>query len=193
MTEANGNPITPENPDAELIRLCHALPALKAAYEADARDGDDNPAAAPYHAACRAISAASPVTLPGIAAKARAAVADGWGNGDAPEVFHSDAEAWSWDVARSLARVDLQSMEDDGDYCAEGYLDEAEARAADFAAAASALVAILDPYHHHATDRDTQRHAALWCAERLRAQAAELLSVLGNRGVMKPSAIAASV
>lgn len=103
MTEADTTTSTAPSADAELIRLCEALPALKAAFEADGRDADDNPAWPPYIAACDAISAATPQTMAGIIAKANAAKADGLGHEGV--AFTSCAEEWAWDVALAVARL----------------------------------------------------------------------------------------
>ncbi len=104
MTEAKTTDSTAApNADAQLIRLCEALPALKAAFEGDLRD--DSPYWPPYIAACEAISAApAPQTLAGIIAKARAALADGLGE-VGPTDFTSHAAEWAWGVAQALARL----------------------------------------------------------------------------------------
>lgn len=104
MTEAETTPSTTPNPDADLIRLCDALPALKAAFEADPRDADDNPAWPPYVSACEAISAAAPQTMAGVVAKARAAMVPGVGHSRESD-FTSHGEEWAWCVAQAIARL----------------------------------------------------------------------------------------
>jgi predicted naringenin-chalcone synthase len=64
------------HPDAELLRLCASLPALRAAYEADDteyEDCADSPAFGPYDDALYLIVAATPRTMDGLLARARVA------------------------------------------------------------------------------------------------------------------------
>lgn len=81
------------HPDAELLRLCASLPALRAAFEADDteyEDCADSPAFRPYDDALYLILAATPRTMDGVLARARVAKREGtmrdgsWLYGDSP-------------------------------------------------------------------------------------------------------------
>jgi hypothetical protein len=68
------------HPDAELLRLCASLPALRAAFEADDteyEDCADSPAFGPYDDALYLILAATPRTMDGVLARARVAKLEG--------------------------------------------------------------------------------------------------------------------
>jgi hypothetical protein len=64
------------HPDAELLRLCASLPALRATFELDDteyEDCADSPAFGPYDDVLYLILAATPRTMDGVLARARVA------------------------------------------------------------------------------------------------------------------------
>ncbi|WP_043839332.1 hypothetical protein [Muricoccus aerilatus] len=95
---------TAHNPDAELIRLCDAHPTLLAELKTEGAG----------HGYCRrwqayernrdAISAAVPMTMAGIVAKALAARAEARGSDET--VHGTVAELWAWDLVKDLVRLE---------------------------------------------------------------------------------------
>ena len=79
--------------DQAIVALCNQHLANRDAFNASPQDaGDGNPEWNAYRATDRAISEAKPMTLSGLAAKARAAKVD-------------DEEKWAWDLVNDLIRL----------------------------------------------------------------------------------------
>ena len=94
------------SPDADLIALCEAHPALIEAVNADDGDcGDDDPVWAAYVASRDAISEAKPQTTAGMRAKALAAKAEAR-TPDGSELPESTrGGVWAWDILHDLLRL----------------------------------------------------------------------------------------
>ena len=82
------------DPDAELIRLCAEHIDNLAAFNASPLDSEDCPFWFAYLRTRDAISAAQPMMIEGMQAKARAALADGHGG---------SGDNWAWDLVNDLA------------------------------------------------------------------------------------------
>jgi len=94
------------NPDAELIRVCEAHPAILAALDEHGSGADDCPLWLAYERSRDAIHAAVPLTLAGMVAKARAAKAE-VRNPDGPEdPAGTPGATWSWDLLNDLLRLE---------------------------------------------------------------------------------------
>jgi hypothetical protein len=99
-------PPLPPGPDADLIALCAAHPALIAAFNAGDGDGSDNdPTWVAYRGSCDAIHAARPQTLAGMRAKALAAKAEARTPEGSEAPDNCPAETWSWDLVNDLLRL----------------------------------------------------------------------------------------
>ena len=95
---------TAHNPDADLIRLCDAHPTLLAELKANGIGQDYCQRWQAYERNRIAISAAVPMTMAGIVAKALAARAEAQ-DSEGP-VHGTVAELWAWDLVNDLARLE---------------------------------------------------------------------------------------
>jgi hypothetical protein len=98
-------PPLPPGPDADLIALCAAHPALIDAVNASLIDLDTCPAWHAYEVSRDAIHAARPVTLEGMRAKALAAKAEARDPDGSEEPDSCPAETWAWDLVNDLLRL----------------------------------------------------------------------------------------
>ena len=94
------------SPDAVLIDLCEAHPALIEALNSDDRDCDDsNPHWLAYEASRDAIGEAKPQTLAGLRAKALVAKLEAR-NPDGSETPESTmGGTWAWDLLHDILRL----------------------------------------------------------------------------------------
>ncbi|MBL6082592.1 hypothetical protein JMJ56_32010 [Belnapia sp. T18] len=96
----------PVHPDAALIALCQAHPALVDALNSDDRDCDDsNPHWVAYEASGKAISAARPQTLAGMRAKALAAKAEALMPDGSESYDGTTAGVWASDLLHDVLRL----------------------------------------------------------------------------------------
>lgn len=94
------------SPDAALIALCAAHPALIDAYNTCDGPSEAEEAAWDAYAASRdAIDDARPVTLAGMRAKALAAKAEARGPDGSESPGNGPAENWAWDLVNDLLRL----------------------------------------------------------------------------------------
>lgn len=95
------------SPDAELIRVCEALPAVLATIRAAPDDmPEDDPLWLEYDCIRDAITDMSPLTMAGVLAKARACFAHDSGRvmeGEAPDGM---AAIWAWDIVHAVTRME---------------------------------------------------------------------------------------
>ena len=94
------------NPDAELIRICEAHPAIIGAVNEYGSGEDDCPLWQVYERSRNAINAAVPVTLAGMVAKARAAKAEARNLDGTESPNGCPAETWAWDLVNDLLRLE---------------------------------------------------------------------------------------
>ena len=78
--------------DQAIVALCNQHIANRDAFNASPQDSDESPEWDAYRATDRAIGEVKPMTLSGLAAKARAAKVD-------------DEEKWAWDLVDDLIRL----------------------------------------------------------------------------------------
>jgi hypothetical protein len=92
--------------DARLLALCQHHVVNKRAFNECPLDADESPFWPPYEASSEAISKARPMTLAGLAAKARAAKAEAsrLDGRESPPDGH--ALEWAWDLVNDLVRLD---------------------------------------------------------------------------------------
>jgi hypothetical protein len=93
------------NADKKLIELCKQHIANMEAFCACPLDSDVSPHWPPYEATEDAVAKAQPMTLAGLAAKARVAKAEAL-QPDGKEVYaNSAAGNWAWDLVNDLIRL----------------------------------------------------------------------------------------
>jgi hypothetical protein len=104
-----GEAVAANSPDAEAIRICEKHLVNLRAYNAhpDALDNDEHPLLLAYEHTQKAIDAMRPVTLAGLAAKARVALAEAQPiDGGLDELWESsNGGIWAADLARDLIRI----------------------------------------------------------------------------------------
>jgi len=93
-------------PDAELIRICEAHPAVMDAVSDLGSGRDDCPYWKAYERSRDAIFDAKPVTMAGMLAKARAAKAEARTPSGVEDPDNSPAELWAWDLVNDLLRLE---------------------------------------------------------------------------------------
>lgn len=96
-------PIT--SPDAELIRICTAHPAVIDALNHGPEEFEQELWRA-YERSRDAIHAARPVTLEGMAAKARVAKVEALNPDGTESPSCCPAETWAWDLVNDLLRLE---------------------------------------------------------------------------------------
>lgn len=103
---ADGDPAShTSSPDADLIRLCAEHPGYMTAVKENPDEEEDGPAWQAYERNRDAISAASPKTLAGMIAKARAAKLEATFWDTSENVHGTMGEPWAWDLVNSLLRL----------------------------------------------------------------------------------------
>ncbi|WP_043838366.1 hypothetical protein [Muricoccus aerilatus] len=95
------------SPDADLIRICEAHPAILKALDKHGSGEDDCPFWLAYVRSRDAIHTAVPMTLAGMIAKARAAKAEAFNSESGTEIPHgTPGETWGWDIVNDLLRLE---------------------------------------------------------------------------------------
>lgn len=93
------------HPDAELLRLCEAHAAAKAAFENDGLDAEDSPLWGPYDAICDRITATRAHTMDGVIAKGRAAIVEASGRDGTIYADGAPGCEWAFDVLKDFLRI----------------------------------------------------------------------------------------
>ena len=92
--------------DEEPVRLSAQYIINMQALENCPLDADESPFRPPYAATSDAISKARPMTLAGLASKARTAKREAFVQGGEENVCNGSALEWAWDLVNDLIRLD---------------------------------------------------------------------------------------